>query len=183
MESSRLVLTTPPCPVLAHRYRPSITLPNAFTAASMSETILATRNGSPSSSPTMLIKPPYGCSTESLAGRSLLGPVEPKPLIEQKTSFGFISARAWYPMPMRSITPGRNASTTTSAVLQRRAAMSLAACCRRSRHMPRLLRFMLAKVAVMPIETLKAPISRAQSPRGGSILITSAPWSPRSCAQ
>src|SRR5881628_3819240 len=78
-------------------------------------------------------------------------------------------------MPSRSTTPGRNASTTTSAVEASRMNASTAAGCLRSRTTLCLLRCVLRNQTVMPFWL--APSARVGSPAGGSMRITSAPWS------
>jgi hypothetical protein len=82
---------------------------------------------------------------------------------------------AFGPMPSRSTTPGRNASTTTSAVAASRMNASTAAGCLRSRTTLCLLRWVLRNQTVIPFWL--APSARVGSPAGGSMRITSAPWS------
>src|SRR6478735_7159882 len=78
-------------------------------------------------------------------------------------------------MPSRSTTPGRNASTTTSAVAASRMNAATAAGCLRSRTTLCLLRCVLRNQTVIPFWL--APSARVGSPAGGSMRITSAPWS------
>src|SRR5436190_8746732 len=88
---------------------------------------------------------------------------------------GFTARTAFGPMPRRSTTPGRNASTTTSAVAASRRNASTAAGCLRSRTTLCLLRWVLRNQTVMPFWL--APSSRVGSPACVSMRITSAPWS------
>src|SRR6478735_1364924 len=88
---------------------------------------------------------------------------------------GLTARTAFGPMPSRSTTPGRNASTTTSAVAASRMNASTAAGCLRSRTTLCLLRWVLRNQTVIPFWL--APRDRVGSPAGGSMRITSAPWS------
>src|SRR5688572_6431876 len=74
-------------------------------------------------------------------------------------------------MPSLSMTPGRKFSITTSAVPMSLRAVSLSDSFSKSRTMPRLLRFHVALAGVFQ-----------RGPPGGSIRMTSAPWSPSSIA-
>ncbi len=58
---------------------------------------------------------------------------------------------------------------------------ALSAGCFRSITTDRLLRFQVMKGALSPLT--KGGMPRAESPLGGSILMTSAPWSANSMAQ
>jgi len=75
------------------------------------------------------------------------------------------------PSPKRSITPGRKFSITTSAPAMNCRAVSRSASFFRSSAMLRLLRFQVALAGVFQ-----------RGPPGGSMRMTSAPWSPSSMA-
>src|SRR6185437_8761497 len=79
---------------------------------------------------------------------------------------------------MRSATPGRWFCTNRSAPATIRLSSSRPCGSRRLSATERLLRLITAKAGATP--RLVPPIARVKSPTpGGSILITSAPWSPR----
>src|SRR5919107_1286368 len=96
---------------------------------------------------------------------------------------GLISLKSSYPRPHRSRVPGLKFSTTTSALAMRRRASSCPCSSRKFRVTDFLLRAMMGHHRVCP--SLRClPHTRMGSPLpGGSILMTSAPKSARSCPQ
>ena len=113
----------------------------------------------------------------SWAGLSRHGPVCPKAEIEQYTRPGFSAESVSKSMPSRLATPGRNASTTTSACLAKASRARLPASVLRSSAMLSLPRWVLRNMTVSPPCCQgKASAERVGSgARGFSTLMTRAP--------
>ena len=119
----------------------------------------------------------------SWAGRSRQGPDWPNADMEHITILGFRSRTASGPKPRRVMTPGRKASTRTSALLisSRRAAFPASDF--KSRARLSLPRCVLRNMTVSPPSCQgNAAAERVGSgARGFSILMTRAPWSAIIC--
>ena len=116
---------------------------------------------------------PVGCS----AGRCRRTPTDAR-----RSVWGCVTAGRRGPGPCVSMTPGRNPSSTTSAVSASRSICCLASSLRRSAitdFLPRLLGRNKVASGGRPGRT--AVMCRAASPTGASILMTSAPRSASTC--
>jgi hypothetical protein len=84
---------------------------------------------------------------------------------------------AWYPIPRRSITPGRKFSITTSARATNRETISIAAGFCRSSVRLRLLPLIASHDGAMPrsAHSRESGVRRMSSPSRRSTLMTSAP--------
>ncbi len=145
-----------------------------FIPAATSEIAMGIRYGPPSGGPLMVIRPDIACATRSNPPLELYGPVWPKPEMEQYISDGLSSAIVSYPMPIRSATPGRKFSISTSAVLTSSFAILRSSGFFRSSSIDRLLRFQSMNGAPSPL-TCGGLCLRSSPFPGRSTLITSAP--------
>ena len=134
------------------------------------------QRGRPIGQPLASANPDIASATVPNPGSEEYGPDWPKPVVRTITSPGFCSCSVSGPRFHRSSVPGRKLSTNTSASRRSRFASSCPAGFERSRVTQRLLRAASAHQSDSPLSIESS--ERSGSPRGCSILITSAPKSP-----
>src|SRR6478609_2379816 len=138
----------------------------------------AGRVGGPSAWPVRCANPLIASARVPKPARAAYGPVWPKPVMRATTRPGLSSCRTSGERPQRSRVPGRKFSTSTSAVATRRRKTSAPAADDRLSATVRLLREISDHQIGVP--STDGPWPRIPSPAlGCSILITSAPKSPR----
>src|SRR6478752_9390440 len=138
----------------------------------------AGRVGGPSAWPVRCAKPLIASARVPKPARAAYGPVWPNPVIRATTRPGLSSCSASGERPQRSRVPGRKFSTRTSAVATRRRKTSAPSAADRLSATVRLLREISDHQ--IGVASREGPWPRMPSPAFGcSILITSAPKSPR----
>ncbi len=173
-------ITCPFPPRASRRYSANIAATAPARPAMPSASPKGGSVGGPSGCPVMCAKPLIDSARVPKPGRDEYGPYCPNPVVRTTTSRSFSARRRSGPMFQRSSVPGRKFSMTTSASRASARNSSCPSAVERLRVTVRLFRPTTFHQSGTP--SFECPCVRIGSPFGCSILITSAPKSPRNVA-